>query len=155
MTIVPMTPETAPRVAALERVCFSDPWSEQSIRAELENPWAIWLTALEDGKLAGYLGIQYGPDGADIMNIATDPGFRGRGIAKALLGEMCGVLQEKGLKWLTLEVRETNAPAMGLYTGWGFRQVGRRKGYYRSPREDAILMTKYFSEGNEHADSGN
>ena len=154
MTIIPMTPETAPQVAELERVCFSDPWSEKSIRAELENPWAIWLTALEGEFLTGYLGIQYGPDGADIMNIATDPGFRGRGIAKALLGEMCGILQEKGLKWLTLEVRESNAPAMGLYSGWGFRQVGRRKGYYRSPREAAILMTKYFSAGNENADSG-
>lgn len=154
MTIVPMNDTTASQVAALERRCFPDPWSEKSVREELTNPWAIWLTAMEGETVAGYLGIQYGPDGADIMNIATDPGFRKQGVAKQLLEEMCAILTKKKLQWLTLEVRQTNQPAISLYRGYGFMEVGRRKRYYRNPTEDAILMTKYFLEEN-HADIGN
>ena len=76
MKIQPMTIEYVPQVAVLEKSCFSTPWSEISIGSELQNQWAIWLVALEGDVLAGYLGVQYGPDGADIMTIATDPAFR-------------------------------------------------------------------------------
>lgn len=146
MTIREMTRETGVQVAALEALCFTDAWSERSILAELENPFAIWLTAMEGEQLAGYLGIQYGPDGADIMNIAVDPAFRGQGVARALMEEMLTRLKGMGLKWLTLEVRASNGPAIGLYQRFGFRQVGRRPKYYRKPVEDALLMTKFFEE---------
>jgi len=146
MTITELTPGTLPAVAALEAASFSTPWSEASIRGELENPWAIWLTALEGDALAGYLGVQYGPDGGDVLTVATDPAFRGRGVGKALLREMCARLREKELRWLTLEVRPSNAAALGLYESLGFRQVGRRPRYYRNPTEDALLLTLYFEE---------
>ena len=146
MTITPMTAGTVPLVAALEERCFSTPWSEKSIRSELENPWAIWLTALEGDRLLGYLGVQYGPDGGDIMTVATDPGCRGRGIARGLIAAMEPLLREKGCGYLTLEVRPSNAAALGLYESLGFRQVGRRPRYYRNPTEDALLLTKYFEE---------
>jgi ribosomal-protein-alanine N-acetyltransferase len=144
-----MTEDTVEAVAALEAVCFSTPWSEASIRSELENPYSIWLTALEEGNLAGYLGVQYGPDGGDIMTIATDPGFRGRGVGKRLLKTMVETLQEKNLQWLTLEVRPSNTPALKLYEAFGFRQVGKRPNYYKNPREDALLLTKFFKEDTE------
>jgi ribosomal-protein-alanine N-acetyltransferase len=144
-----MTEDTVEAVAALEAVCFSTPWSEASIRSELENPYSIWLTALEEGNLAGYLGVQYGPDGGDIMTIATDPGFRGRGVGKRLLKTMVQKLQEKNLDWLTLEVRPSNTTALKLYEAFGFRQVGKRPNYYKNPREDALLLTKFFKEDTE------
>lgn len=146
MKLQPMTMEYVPQVAALEKVCFSTPWSESSIGGELQNQWAIWLVALEGDALAGYLGVQYGPDGADIMTIATAPAFRGRGVGRALIAEMAARLKTMGLQWLTLEVRPSNTAALGLYEAMGFQQVGRRPRYYRDPVEDAILMTLFFEE---------
>lgn len=146
MKLQPMTMEYVPQVAALEKVCFSTPWSESSIGGELQNQWAIWLVALEGDALAGYLGVQYGPDGADIMTIATAPAFRGRGVGRTLIAEMAARLKTMGLQWLTLEVRPSNTAALGLYEAMGFQQVGRRPRYYRDPVEDAILMTLFFEE---------
>ena len=146
MKLQPMTMEYVPQVAALEKVCFSTPWSESSIGGELQNQWAIWLVALEGDALAGYLGVQYGPDGADIMTIATAPAFRGRGVGRALIAEMAARLKTMGLQWLTLEVRPSNTAALGLYEAMGFQQVGKRPRYYRDPVEDAILMTLFFEE---------
>lgn len=141
-----MTKEYVPQVAALEKACFSTPWSERSIAGELQNQWAIWLMALEGDTLAGYLGVQYGPDGGDIMTIATAPEFRGRGVGRALIAEMSARLKTMGLQWLTLEVRPSNEPALGLYEALGFRQVGRRPRYYRDPVEDALLLTLFLEE---------
>jgi ribosomal-protein-alanine N-acetyltransferase len=144
-----MTEELVPKVATLEALCFSTPWSENSIRSELENPYSIWLVALEENTLAGYLGVQFGPDGGDIMTIATDPAFRGKGVGRLLLTTMTEQLLKKQLSWLTLEVRPSNTPALKLYEAFGFRQVGRRPNYYKNPREDALLLTKFFEEGPE------
>ena len=146
LQIVPMAAKHIPAVAAMEAASFSTPWTEDSIRSELDNPWAIWLVATDGDMLVGYLGVQYGPDGGDIMTIATEPACRGRGIAKAMIGRMVQLLMEKNLQWLTLEVRPSNAPALALYEALGFRQVGRRKNYYRSPTEDALLLTLNWKE---------
>ncbi len=154
MILERMTETTAPLVAVLEAESFSTPWSGTSIRAELENPYAIWLTALNGDALAGYMGVQFGPDGGDIMTIATAPEFRGQGVAKKLISAMAEMLKEKELRWLTLEVRPSNAQAVGLYQALGFREVGRRPRYYKKPTEDALLMTLFFEE-ETHADPGN
>lgn len=146
MTIEPMNPNTVEMVATLEELCFSTPWSLKDLVSELDNPWAIWITATENGVLAGYLGIQYGPDGADIMSIATSQDFRGKGVAKLLLSHMEQQLKAKNLQWITLEVRPSNISALALYASQGFRQVGRRPKYYQKPTEDALLLTKYFEE---------
>ena len=146
MIIATMNQETVEAVAQLESQCFSTPWSHGDLVNELENPWAIWLTATENDKLAGYLGIQYGPDGADIMSIATEPACRGKGVAKLLLQEMEQRLIALSLQWITLEVRPSNASALALYKSLGFQQVGRRPRYYQKPTEDALLLTKYFKE---------
>lgn len=154
MNVVPMTAERVSQVAALEHACFSTPWSEASIRGELDNPWAIWLVALEGDHLTGYLGVRYGLDGGDIMTIATAPEYRGRRVARRLLEAMTARLREKGLRWLTLEVRPSNASALRLYMAQGFREVGRRRNYYKNPNEDALLWTKFFEEESEYADTG-
>jgi ribosomal-protein-alanine N-acetyltransferase len=154
MQITPMTPETASLVAALEADCFSTPWSLQSIRSELENEWARWLVALDGDRLMGYIGIQFGPDGGDIMTIATAPEYRCHGVGRALLAEAIRWLRQKDLEWLTLEVRPSNQPALALYRALSFREVGRRPGYYKKPPEDALLMTLFFKE-ESHADSRN
>lgn len=154
MKIEIMTETTVPEVAALEASTFSTPWSETSIRAELENPYALWLVAMEGDCLAGYLGTQFGPDGGDIMTIATAPEFRGHGVGKTLISAMVARLKEHHLRWLTLEVRPSNTAAVGLYRALGFQEVGRRPRYYKKPTEDALLMTLFFEE-ETHADSWN
>ena len=149
MELIPMSQQTVGQVAELEHRCFSTPWSYKDLVSELDNPWAIWLTAMEGDALIGYLGIQYGPDGADIMSIATDPAFRGKGAAKQLLSAMEQQLRALKLQWITLEVRPSNESARKLYESMGFQQVGRRPRYYQKPTEDALLLTKYFREESE------
>ena len=149
MEITTMNRQTAALVAELEHSCFSTPWSHKDLVSELDNPWAIWLTAMEGEALAGYLGIQYGPDGADIMSIAASPDFRGKGVARCLLTDMEQRLRALKLQWITLEVRPSNESALRLYNAMGFQQVGRRPRYYQKPTEDALLLTKYFKEESE------
>lgn len=146
MNILPMTEQTVPQVADLESRSFSTPWSEKSIREELNNEWALWYVALEDETFLGYIGIQYGLDGGDIMTIATEPDYRGKGIGKALIRHVLEIFKEKHLQYLTLEVRPSNAPALKLYETLGFSQVGKRKNYYRNPTEDALLLTLQLEE---------
>lgn len=131
-----------PQVAALEKICFADPWSEASIRQELTNPLSLWLTAVEDEKVFGYVGSQAVLGEADMMNVGVDPNHRRKGIAEALVTALVQQLSENGNHSLALEVRLSNAPAIALYEKLGFTQVGRRPNYYRNPREDALIMKK-------------
>ena len=131
-------------IAELERLCFSDPWSENSIRYELTNPLSCWLVAVEDGRVAGYVGSQSVLDEADMMNIAVHPDFRRRGVAQSLVEGLVAGLKEKNIRCLTLEVRASNDPAISLYQKLGFAQVGRRPNYYRNPKEDALILRKEF-----------
>ena len=131
-------------IAHLEKLCFSDPWSENSIRYELTNPLSFWLVAMEGDRLAGYVGSQSVLDEADMMNIAVHPDFRRRGVAQSLVEALVAGLKEKNVRCLTLEVRASNEPAIALYQKLGFVQVGRRPKYYRNPREDALILRKEF-----------
>ena len=131
-------------IAELEKLCFSDPWSENSIRYELTNPLSFWLVAVEEDRVAGYVGSQSVLDEADMMNIAVHPDFRRRGVAQHLVEGLVAGLKEKDVRCLTLEVRASNAPAIALYQKLGFVQVGRRPNYYRNPKEDALILRKEF-----------
>ena len=143
--LVPMTEAHVAAVAALEQVCFSDPWSEQSVRSELNNPLSLWLTALDGDTVAGYVGSQTVLDEADIMNVAVAPEYRRRGIARQLLDRRRDLLAAQGGRSLTLEVRASNEPAIALYESLGYVQVGRRPNYYFKPREDALILRKEWS----------
>ena len=144
MTVRNVRSEDLPQIAALEELCFSVPWTEEMLRAQLTDGH-VFLAAVEDGQVLGYIGLQYVLDEGYITNVATSPAQRRKGIAGALLSAMKERAASLGLAFLTLEVRESNAPARRLYEKHGFLGVGRRKGYYESPREDAILMTCFFS----------
>jgi len=128
--------------AALEKICFSDPWSERSIASELDNKLAFWLVAAEGEQVAGYIGSQTVLDETDMMNVAVHPDFRRLGIAEALVNELVENLKKMGSHCLTLEVRASNAPAISLYEKLGFHEIGRRRNYYRNPREDALILRK-------------
>lgn len=140
--IVTMTSCHVPQVAALEKECFSDPWSQRSVASELDNPLALWLVWEEDGQVLGYVGSQTVLDETDMMNVAVSAQARRRGIAQALVEALVIRLKQRGSRCLTLEVRASNASAIALYEKLGFRQVGRRPNYYSHPKEDGLILRK-------------
>lgn len=142
MIIRKMTQADVPAIAELEKLCFSDPWSENSIASELDNRLSLWLVAETDGKVVGYVGSQSVLDGADMMNLAVAPDCRKQGVGEALVKELLVHLKENKIIALFLEVRVSNLPAISLYEKLGFEQVGRRPKYYRNPREDALILRK-------------
>lgn len=142
MTLQAMTHAHVAQIAGLEKLCFSDPWSEKSVASELDNGLSLWLVALEGETVAGYVGSQTVLDETDMMNIAVHPDFRRRGIAQALVESLVKQLRQRGSRCLTLEVRASNSPAIALYEKLGFQKIGRRKNYYRDPREDALILRK-------------
>lgn len=137
-----------PAVAALERVCFSDPWSEGAFELELENTGGRFVLAVNDENLVlGYIGMHIVLDEGHIANLAVDPLFRKKGVAAALLADAQSFAKKSGLAFLTLEVRQSNLPAQNLYHKFGFVPVGARPRYYQNPEEDALLMTWYTDKG--------
>ena len=132
VTIRPAAESDLPALAALESACFAHPWSEKSLAETLGNGRSLFLLAEREGEALGYLGMEYVLDEGSITNVAVFP---------ALLNELLRRAKGLGLTTVTLEVRETNAPAIALYQKHDFVPVGRRKNYYTSPTEDAILMT--------------
>ncbi len=129
-------------IAQLEKLCFSDPWSENSIATELNSRLSYWLVAVEDGEVVGYIGSQSVLGESDMMNVAVHPDHRRRGIAEMLVNALSHDLKERDNVCLTLEVRVSNKPAIALYEKLGFQQVGLRKNYYRNPKEDALILRK-------------
>ena len=142
MMIIRMNDGHCEAVAELEKICFSDPWSLKSVRSELDNPLSLWLVAVEEDRVAGYIGSQSVLGESDMMNVAVHPDFRRQGIGQMLVAALADELKQAGNRCLTLEVRASNAPAIALYQKLGFEQVGLRKNYYRNPREDAKILRK-------------
>ena len=140
----PLTAADLPAAAALEAACFSHPWTERQLAADLDNDLlSLWAAEGEDGTLLGYAEARAVLDEGTLERIAVAPAARRRGIGEALLARL--VREGRGrLAFLTLEVRAGNAPAIGLYEKLGFREVGRRKNYYREEGEDALLLTLDF-----------
>ena len=141
-----MNPSHVAQVAGLERICFHDPWSEQSIAGELKNPLSLWLVAVEDDRVIGYVGSQTVLGWTDIMNVAVHPDHRRKGVAEALLRALMERLRQNKCESLTLEVRASNAGAIALYEKLRFTEVGRRKNYYRNPKEDALILRLEFAQ---------
>ena len=142
MIFTEMKAHHVPQVAALEKLCFADPWSEMSIASELGNIWSYWLVAVDGDQVVGYIGSQSSYDETDVMNVAVHPDWRRRGIAESLIENLIRELKNRGSHALLLEVRASNAPAIALYEKLGFVQVGCRKNYYRNPKEDALILRK-------------
>ena len=123
---------------AIEQRVFADPWSTQDFHDCVS--FAHFLVADEDGKIAGYVVALDAADEGEILNLAVGEGGRRRGLGRALVEAIVAVLSERGVRQVYLEVRESNAAARALYETFGFRDVGRRKAYYRRPVEDAIVL---------------
>lgn len=140
MKIRDAVPADVPGIAALERECFSLPWSEEIVAYQLTGAGKIMLAAEIEGELAGYMGLQYVLDEGYISNVCTAPEHRRRGVASALIDEMISRARALGLSFLSLEVRVSNDPAISLYAGKGFVSVGVRPKYYEKPTEDAMIM---------------
>ncbi len=142
ITVVPMAERHLDGIAALERACFSDPWSRTSIASELANEWSLWFVAQDGETVAGYVGSQLVPPEADMMNLAVGAQWRRQGVAQQLLNTLFSALREREITSLALEVRESNAAAQSLYEKNGFVLAGRRPKYYVNPIEDARILRK-------------
>ena len=142
MEILNMNESHVTQVAALEKICFADPWSENSVASELKNPLSLWLVAVDGDTVAGYVGSQTVWGETDMMNVAVSPDYRRQGIGEKLILELVARLKAAGSHCLTLEVRASNEPAKAMYEKLGFSHVGTRKNYYRNPREDALILRK-------------
>lgn len=149
MCIVPLEPRHIKEIARLEDLCFSEPWSEEGI-LEAYRLGTRFFVAEEAGGLIGYIGVKAVIDEGYITNIAVFPQYRRKGVASSLLNKVFAFAEEKRLSFVSLEVRPSNTAAVFLYLKTGFKEEGRRKDFYRLPREDALIMTKRFS----YEDSG-
>ncbi len=146
--IIPMSAEHLDALSSLERICFSRPWSRQMLADELDNQCAAFLVALEPEteKVIGYAGLLVAADEGYITNVAVDPSRRRQGVAAQLLRVFDDFARANRLSFLTLEVRPSNQAAIALYQGFGFIEAGRRRNYYDLPKEDALILTKYYTE---------
>ena len=146
INIVPMNADHLDELERLERICFSRPWSRKMLAEELENACAAFLVAEEPEtkRVLGYAGVLVMADEGYITNVAVFPEYRRQGIAAQIIKVFCDFAAGNHLAFLTLEVRPTNTAAIELYRSFGFEEVGRRKNYYDLPKEDALILTRYF-----------
>ena len=136
-----------PRLEALEALCFTTPWTAETLSSQLPDAMHVFLVAEEDGQIKGYVNLMHVLDEGYIGNVAVDPAARRRGVGRALIAALLERAAQLELAFVTLEVRPSNAPAVALYRGFGFEEAGRRKNYYEKPSEDALLMTKFRKGG--------
>lgn len=134
-----ITAEHLDGIAALEQAAFAHPWSRDALSL-LCGDNAFGFVCAENGLAAAYGGMLTVLDEGQITNIATHPAYRRRGLGAAVLEALLAEARARGLAFVTLEVRESNVPAIALYQKLGFELVGRRPGFYRSPTEAALLM---------------
>jgi ribosomal-protein-alanine N-acetyltransferase len=139
-----MTIEDAKGLAELDKLCFAVPWSEKSFLEEAENSLAKYFVAKIEDEIVGYGGIWLVSGEGQITNIAVHPDMRKKGIASGILKEL--ITSAADCAQIFLEVRESNSAAIGLYEKHGYISQGQRKNFYSSPTENALIMTKTFSE---------
>lgn len=143
-----MTVGDVKRICEIEAACFPSPWTEASFINELTtNKLAVYYVVEEAGIVAGYLGVWNILDEGHITNVAVHPDYRGRGYGIALVKHLKTASLRIDVKWLTLEVRVSNIPAISLYEKLGFENQGIRKKYYQDNGEDAMIMWCSLEEG--------
>lgn len=141
MLIKPLIEKYLDDVYEIEKVCFSNPWSKEDLKRQIESETSYFLVADIDGRAVGYMGLQIFSGEGYVTNIAVLPKYRGQGIAKALINEQ----MKNKMDFITLEVRESNIPAICLYEKTGFENVGIRPNFYSNPTENAVIMTRCFN----------
>lgn len=144
MDIVKMDADNVAAVAQIEAECFSKPWSEDMLKSELHNPNSYFIVAKLNDKILGYAGMNTVLDEAYITNIAVFKEYRNNGVGKALINNLIKYVTDNDFSFITLEVRESNVAAIGLYNLFGFIKEGKRRNFYTKPLEDAIIMTRHL-----------
>lgn len=137
--------EYAENIAAAEKICFSEPWSLQAVKDFLSYSYNGAAAALVNGEFAGYITYTDICGEMQIANVATLPEFRRMGVASLLLIRILKIAENNNDSTVSLEVRASNAGAIALYAGFGFKKAGERKGFYKNPPDDAVLMNYTFS----------
>jgi len=153
-----MRPLDLDDVLSIERASFSMPWSRGAFLYEMEqNQVARCFVGREGGQVVGYICVWEVADELHITTIAVRPDLRRRGIARAMLGRVVDDARQRALRLVVLEVRPSNAEALGLYESFGFHVVGRRRGYYYDTGEDALVMEASLAqtESRSEATRGN
>jgi len=144
ITICPMCAEDLEQVLAIERQSFPHPWLRQHFMDELNSSYAFPLSAFDPaGRLLGYICPMQLLDEGHILNVAVDPDIRGAGVGRLLVRKVLDECRSNNASFVSLEVRESNSSAIGLYRNMGFAEVGRRKRYYENG-EDALMMEYVF-----------
>ena len=144
MEIVRLQKEHCEILAELEKLCFSRPWSQKAIEDEVNNPNAFFVTAVDEEKILGYGGMHCTHQECYIDNIAAFGHQRKKGVGTAIVEGLVQEAQRRGAEYISLEVRPSNRPAVGLYTKLGFMEEGRRRNFYSDPTEDALILTRRF-----------
>ena len=133
-------------IAELEKECFSEPWSEDSLKDELTNETARFYVLRDNEKLLGYIGANNICGEVYITNVAVSSDYRGKGYGKRLVNHLLKQSKLEKALFVTLEVRKSNANAIALYEKCGFKKIGERKNFYSKPTEDALIYTYYLEE---------
>ena len=148
MMVCRLQKEHLAAVAGLERLCFSQPWSEKSLELLLGES-GVGFVCLQGDAVMAYGGMMLDPWEGQITNIATHPEYRRRGCGKAVTEALLNDAEARGAEQVSLEVRASNAGAIALYEELGFETAGVRKGFYQNPHEDALVMIKTFGKEGE------
>lgn len=143
----PATPADLDAVLAIEHAVFSDPWAPSSFESEFDDPYG-WFRVAEDasGTVVGYAMARFVAGEGEVMNIAVVPALRGQGLGGAMLDAALAAATAAACEAMWLEVRVSNTAARRLYESRGFVLVGRRRGYYRRPVEDALVLRRPLGE---------
>ena len=141
VTIEPALRIDVPLIAELERVAFSDPWSLASFESVMDEPAAyVAVARAASERILGYVVAWFAADEGEIANLAVREPTRRQGIGASLLDAALSEGRRRGAQNVYLEVRESNEAARRLYASRGFEELGRRRGYYKRPVEDAIVL---------------
>jgi ribosomal-protein-alanine N-acetyltransferase len=145
--VAPLTLARIDEVLEIESLSFSDPWTREMFRSELEVGAGTYARYAEgDGKLLGYLLAVLIEDEAHLGNLAVHPAARRSGVGQRLLDDLLQTARKRGIVRITLEVRESNKIARNFYYRNEFIDIAMRKNYYRNPVEDAIVMLRGLGE---------
>ena len=140
LKIAPISESDVPELVALEKLCFDEAWTEESYLNELKNSrTACYFACRCQDELVGFVGAWLILDEAHVTTVAVHPRMRGRRLGKCLVWTLMDRAVNDGCRWATLEVSVKNKPALKIYEGFGFKEIGRRRGYYANG-EDAIVM---------------
>ncbi|MFT4107947.1 MAG: ribosomal protein S18-alanine N-acetyltransferase [Lacrimispora sp.] len=139
-----MSPEDVLEVGGIEQACFSDPWSLETIKEGMGNPFDTWLVLEEETAVKGYCVFRIIAGEGELFRIAILPQYRGGGRAKKLMERLAEYSRKNGVTSIFLEVRESNKIARNLYKSYGFEEEGIRKNYYQNPSENAVIMRNHL-----------